>query len=146
MTDRTLGLSALIFAGLMAWFGRGLQAPFAYEPVGPRAFPMLVALIIALCGAWLLFKDWRGARRTAHAIAWPRMLLMAVYILAYAQLFVPLGFILSTTLMTVLIGRLFDGGWVKTLIGGLVMSVFFYYLFDRTLDVVLPLGPLGFLP
>ena len=42
--------------------------------------------------------------------------------------------------MTVFVGRLFGGGWVKCAIGGLVMSAFFFVLFDKVLDVVLPGG------
>jgi putative tricarboxylic transport membrane protein len=144
MSDRTLGFCALVFAGLMAWFGHDLQAPFSYEPVGPRAFPMLIAGIIALCGAWLVFKHWRERRHGEH-IDWLRLLLMVVYIFGYAMLFETLGFVIATALVTVLIGRLFGGGWVRMIIGGVAMGVLFFLLFDRALDVVLPLGPLEFL-
>ena len=144
MSDRLLGFCALIFAGLMAWFGHDLQAPFSYEPVGPRAFPMLIALIIALCGAWLLYKNWNKPRQ-GEAIDWPRLMLMVVYIFIYALLFEALGFILATAIVTVLIGRLFGGSWVKMAISGLIMGIVFFLLFDRALDVVLPLGPLEFL-
>ncbi|WP_323018907.1 tripartite tricarboxylate transporter TctB family protein [Castellaniella sp.] len=144
MSDRLLGFCALIFAGLMAWFGHDLQAPFAYEPVGPRAFPMLIALIIALCGAWLLYKNWNKPRR-GEAIDWPRLMLMVVYIFIYALLFETLGFIIATAIITVVIGRLFGGPWIKMTIAGIVMGVLFFLLFDRALDVVLPLGPLEFL-
>lgn len=145
MSDRMLGFCALIFAGLMAWFGHDLQAPFSYEPVGPRAFPMLIALIIALCGAWLVFKHWHE-RHKGEPIDWPRLLLMVVYTVGYAMLFETLGFIIATTLVTVLIGSLFGGPWGKMIISGLVMGVLFFLLFDRALDVVLPSGPLEFLP
>ena len=144
MSDRLLGISALIFAALMAWFARGLQAPFSYEPVGPRAFPLLLALIIALCGAWLLLKHWRDAGK-APPTDWWRMALMACYVFGYALLFQFLGFILATALVTVLIGRLFGGTWIRLAIGGLSMGILFFILFDRVLDVVLPLGLLEFL-
>ncbi|KAB0610894.1 tripartite tricarboxylate transporter TctB family protein [Castellaniella defragrans] len=144
MSDRLLGVSALVFAALMAWFGHDLQAPFSYEPVGPRAFPLLIALIVALCGAWLLFKNWRSTKQAPH-IDWPRLLLMVVYVFGYALLFEWLGFIIATAIVTVLIGRLFGGGWGKMIIGGITMSVLFFLLFDRALDVVLPLGLLEFL-
>ncbi|WP_334595384.1 tripartite tricarboxylate transporter TctB family protein, partial [Klebsiella variicola] len=56
MNDRMLGVFALILAAFMTWAGWDIEAPFAYEPVGPRAFPMLVALIIGLCGLRLVYK------------------------------------------------------------------------------------------
>lgn len=139
MNDRTLGFSALAFAALMAWFGRDMVAPFAYEPVGPRAFPMLVALIIALCGAWLVYKNHHQAEKNP-AGANSRISLMVVYTIAYAGLFQFLGFIIATTAMTVLVGRLFSGAWHKIFIGGAIMSILFFLLFDRALDIVLPLG------
>jgi len=139
MTDRYLGFAALVFAALMAWFGWGIEAPFSYEPVGPRAFPMLLAVAIGLCGAWLLFRG-RFKAEANPAGANLRIALMVVYCLAYALLFEWLGFIVATTLATILVGRLFGGAWSKIVIGGIVMSVLFFFLFDRVLDVVLPLG------
>ncbi|MFW7342100.1 tripartite tricarboxylate transporter TctB family protein [Pollutimonas sp. H1-120] len=139
MNDRILGMAALVFAALMAWFGWGLQAPFSYEPVGPRAFPMLLAAIIALCGAWLAFKG-RGQAEPNPPGANGRIALMVVYCFLYALLFETLGFIVATTAMTILVGRLFGGAWVKVAVGGVVMSILFFLLFDRALDVVLPLG------
>lgn len=139
MNDRTLGFAALAFAALMVWFGRDMVAPFSYEPVGPRAFPMLVALIIALCGAWLIYKNHNTAEKNPVG-ANSRIVLMVLYAIAYAALYQFLGFIIATTAMTVLVGRLFGGAWHKIFIGGLIMSILFFLLFDRALDIVLPLG------
>ncbi|MNI75442.1 Tripartite tricarboxylate transporter TctB family protein [compost metagenome] len=69
-----------------------------------------------------------------------RIALMMAFTVAYAFLFQWLGFIIATSLMTVFVGRLFSGGWVKCAIGGVVMSVLFFLLFDKVLDVVLPGG------
>jgi putative tricarboxylic transport membrane protein len=139
MNDRILGTAALIFAALMVWFGVGIQAPFSYEPVGPRAFPLLLAGIIALCGLWLVFKGLDKAEPNPPQ-ANGRIALMVVYCFLYAFFFQKLGFIVATTAMTILVGRLFGGAWAKVAIGGAVMSVLFFVLFDRVLDVVLPLG------
>jgi putative tricarboxylic transport membrane protein len=61
-------------------------------------------------------------------------------VVAYAFLFQWLGFVIATTLMTIFVGRLFGGGWVKCAIGGAIMSILFFLLFDKVLDVVLPTG------
>lgn len=143
MTDRYLGVAAIVFAALMVWFGWGIEAPFSYEPVGPRAFPLLLALCIGLCGLWLVIKGKFQAPANPPGTN-ARIALMVVYCLGYALLFGPLGFIVATTMVTILIGRLFGGAWGKVILGGVVMSVFFFVLFDRVLDVVLPLGILEF--
>ncbi len=139
MNDRILGIAALALAVFMTAAGWSIEAPFAYEPVGPRAFPLLLALIIGLCGLWLVYKGGHTIERNP-AGANGRIALMVVCATAYAFLFQWLGFVIATTLMTIFVGRLFGGSWVKCAIGGVVMSVFFFVLFDKVLDVVLPGG------
>lgn len=156
MRDRILGACALAFAVFMAWSARDYVAPIAYEPVGPRAVPMLLAALIALVGVWLLVRGGRrGAldattRADAHAgaggtgpVLAPRALLGLAAILAYGWLFVGLGFPLATLLMTVAIARLFGGTWLQGLAAGVGLGLGLYLLFDRVLDVVLPAGPLA---
>lgn len=139
MNDRLLGIAALVLAAFMTWAGWDIEAPFAYEPVGPRAFPLLIALIIGLCGLRLAIKG-GNAVEPNPAGANSRIALMVVFAAAYAFLFQWLGFIFATAIMTVAVGRLFGGSWTKTAIGGLVMGAFFFLLFDKVLDVVLPGG------
>lgn len=141
MNDRVLGIIALFVAAFLTWFGWDIQAPFSYEPVGPRAFPLLLALIIAFCGTWLAFKGGNQAEPNPPGANF-RIALMMVFCGAYAYVFDMLGFIVATTLMTIAVGRLFSGAWKKIIIGGFAMSVLLFLLFDRVLDVVLPLGVL----
>jgi putative tricarboxylic transport membrane protein len=142
INDRLLGVAALLLAAFLTWNGYDLVAPVAYEPVGPRAFPLLLALVIALCGAWLVYRG-GGAIEANHPGANARIALMVALIAGYALLFVWLGFVLSTTLMGVLVGRLFGGSWLKCAVAGAVMGIAMFVLFDKVLDVVLPAGILG---
>ncbi|MCD0501552.1 tripartite tricarboxylate transporter TctB family protein [Bordetella petrii] len=142
MNDRTLGILALILAAFMTWAGWDIEAPFAYEPVGPRAFPMLVALIIGLCGLRLAVKGGNPIEANSPG-ANARIGLMVLCAAGYAFLFQWLGFVIATALMTVFVGRLFGGSWLKCAVGGLAMGIFFFLLFDKALDVVLPAGLLG---
>lgn len=139
MNDRILGIAALALAVFMTAAGWSIEAPFAYEPVGPRAFPLLLALIIGLCGLWLVYKGGRPVESNP-AGANARIALMVVCATVYAFLFQWLGFVIATSLMSVFVGRLFGGSWIKCAIGGVVMSLFFFVLFDKVLDVVLPGG------
>ncbi|WP_447922639.1 tripartite tricarboxylate transporter TctB family protein [Achromobacter aegrifaciens] len=139
MNDRILGLGALALAAFMTAAGWGIEAPFAYEPVGPRAFPLLLALIIGLCGLRLVYKGGHQVEANPPG-ANGRIGLMMAFTVAYAFLFQWLGFVIATSLMTVFVGRLFGGSWIKCAIGGVVMSLFFFVLFDKVLDVVLPGG------
>ena len=139
LNDRWLGVCAIGFAAFLFWFGRGLEAPFAYEPVGPRAFPMLLAAIICLCGLILLIKGGSPVAPNSPSANF-RILLMVAIISAYGMLFQLLGFMIAIALMTACVARLFGGTWLKSSIAGVVMGISFFYLFDRLLDVVLPSG------
>lgn len=105
MNDRTLGIAALALAAFMTWAGWDIEAPFAYEPVGPRAFPLLLALIIGLCGLRLAIKGGNPVQANAPG-ANGRIALMVLFCAGYAFLFQWLGFIVATALMTVAVGRL----------------------------------------
>lgn len=142
LNDRVLGIAALIFAALITAFGYDLEPPFSYEPVGPKAFPLLLALIIALCGVRLIIKGGGEVEPNPEG-ANTRIAMMAAYLAGYAFLFQWIGFVLATTLMAALVGRLFQATWLQAIIGGIVMSVGMFYLFDKGLDVVLPTGILG---
>lgn len=137
-----MGLIALLIAALMAWYGWDLEAPFAYEPVGPRAFPLLLAAIIGLCGLWMLIRGGHEVEPNPPGTN-PRIIMMLVIVAGYALTFEPLGFVISTSLLTLLVGLLFGGNWWKCAVGGVIMSVLFFLLFDHALDVVLPRGLLG---
>jgi putative tricarboxylic transport membrane protein len=96
--DRVLGAAALVVAVVLAWYGHDLIAPFAYEPVGPRVFPMLVAVTIALCGVRLMVK--RGTATAANPPgASARIALMVAVMAGYSVAFQWLGFVIATTIM-----------------------------------------------
>ncbi len=142
LNNRFLGIAALALSAFLVAFGYGLEAPFAYEPVGPRAFPLMLAAIIGLCGLRLVIKG-GGDVEPNQAGATPRIIGMIGLVFIYALSFQWLGFIIATTVISTLVGRLFDGSWLKASVGSLAMSIFLFFLFDRGLDVVLPAGLLG---
>lgn len=125
------------FLAVVAW---GFQAPFSYDPVGPRAYPLLLLALMAAAALWLLCKpsgeptlpiSWALARKVALCIG---------ALLAYALLFDPLGFVLSTALAGFGLGLLFGGRLLPSALSGLLMGTLLYGLFDYLLDVPLPLG------
>jgi putative tricarboxylic transport membrane protein len=136
----TLLLACVILA-IMAW---PYQAPFSYEPVGPRAYPLLM---LGLMGIALLYMVWRPVA-TKHTEEEPaldrdtlkKIAVCVVLLLLFAGLFEPLGFILSSALIGIPMARLYGGRWVPSAVVIGLMSVLLYILFDRVMDVPLPLG------
>lgn len=175
MADRILGAVCLVLAAAMGYFARSYAAEISYEPVGPRAFPLLLAAIFALIGAWLVVTGGRkvavatvpaavtladplpisgdAEAATAMESAVPTapenqlvaVAMCAIAVLVYAALFQTLGFVLATTLMTVPVCKAFGGTVKAGLIGGLGLGLGLYLLFDKVLDVILPTGVLSFI-
>jgi putative tricarboxylic transport membrane protein len=143
MSDRILGAVCLVASAGMAWAAHDYAAPISYEPVGPRAFPLLLAGLMALAGGWLIARP--GAQvfglRRDHM---KPIGLAIVAVFVYAGLFETLGFPLATAVMALPVGMAFGGSWKQSLAGGVAMGLVLYLLFDKLLDVVLPTGLLSF--
>ncbi|ABP81662.1 Tripartite tricarboxylate transporter TctB family [Streptococcus pneumoniae] len=127
---------------LLAW---GFEAPFAYDPVGPRAYPLLLLFLMACGAAWLLFKPHGEPTPAFDRAKAQRAVLCVLALLAYALLFEILGFVISTALAGFALGLLFNGRLWPSVISGVLLGVLLYGLFDYLLDVPLPLGLLRLL-
>ena len=131
---------------VMAW---PYQAAFSYEPVGPRAYPLLM---LALLGVSFLYMTVRPTP-IVHSEEEPpldsatlkKIAACTALLLVFAGLFEPLGFILSAALIGIPMARLYGGRWLPSVVIIGLMSVGLYWLFDRVMDVPLPLGLLAFL-
>lgn len=139
--DRVTGLVfALLGLGAM-WHAQGLQVAFSSDPVGPKAFPTIVGGIMLLAGAVLVIRPheitWNGGR-------WPMVALVAAASLIYPLLLIPLGFIVATSLLLIVIARALKGGWGQSVAAAVALSAGIFLLIDTILGLPLPTGPLGF--
>ena len=144
MSDRILGAVCIAVGAGMAWAAQDYAATISYEPVGPRAFPLLLAALMAASGLWLVLRPSLGAVHFS-SVPWTATVLSAVAIGLYALLFQTLGFTLATALMAVPVGMAFRGSWKQALAAGAGLGIVLYFMFDKLLDVVLPTGILSFL-
>ena len=144
MSDRILGAVCIAVGAGMTWAAQDYAASISYEPVGPRAFPLLLAALMAASGLWLVLRPSLGAVNF-RSVPWPATVLSAVAIGLYALLFQTLGFTLATVLMAVPVGMAFGGNWKQALASGAGLGIVLYFMFDKLLDVVLPTGILSFL-
>jgi putative tricarboxylic transport membrane protein len=144
MVDRLFAGVWLALTLGFAAIARTYEAQFSYEPIGPRAFPLMLAGISAVCALWLLLRP----KRIAEALpplpegGVTRAAVLMIGLFAYAFLFEWVGFPLATVLATVVIGRLFGGSWLGATVAGVALGVSLFVLFDKILDVTLPLGAL----
>ena len=66
-----------------------------------------------------------------------------VILTIYAALFEPLGFVLASLIFGMAMARLYEGTWIASVVSGVVLAIGLYLLFDKVLDVPLPLGILS---
>lgn len=154
MSQRILGailLAICIALTIVAW---DYRAPFSYEPVGPRAYPLLLLGLLIGGTLYLLFKPVSDVvvEKIGHDedVPMDRQMLIKVsacvlLLVAYAALFEKLGFVLSTLPFGFFIARLYGARWWQGAVTGILASISLYLLFDYALDVPLPLGVLQLL-
>ncbi|MCI0509203.1 putative tricarboxylic transport membrane protein [Chromohalobacter marismortui] len=137
--DRLLGFALIglaAFAAIHAW---QLQIPFSYEPVGPKAFPIVLSIILAALSLVLIFRPGENGH-------WPNKALLAKLLqvlgtlVVYAILFTKLGFIITTFFAALVLARLFGATWRRALIASFLMVLVSYFLFTQGLGISLPDG------
>lgn len=144
MVDRLFAGVWLVLTFGFAAIARTYEAQFSYEPIGPRAFPLMLAGISAVCSLWLLLRPKRVAEvlppLPEGGVVRAAVLIFGLF--AYAFLFEWAGFPLATVIATVVIGRMFGGSWLGVTGAGIALGLSLFVLFDRILDVTLPIGAL----
>ena len=138
-------MSGQIFASLMLLFALyygfeayRLQISFAYDPLGPKAFPLLLSVLLAIFALLVLLSP------KEQPTNWPknRLLLKSVLVVVtligyYITLFW-WGFILSTIATLTLLALLFEAKVMQSLLGGISLGLIFYALFGWLLQIPLP--------
>lgn len=147
MYQRLFAGFLLVVCAVLGWMAWGLEAPFSYEPVGPRAYPLLLLVLIAAGAALLIAKPALESGSNDEAplspVMVPKLLLCLALLLALAALFERLGFVLTSVAFAYGMSRLFGGRNLPSVVVALVLGLGLYFLFDRILDVPLPLGVLA---
>jgi putative tricarboxylic transport membrane protein len=120
---------------------------FLTDPVGPRGFPALAAVLLLAAGVFLLAGregavDEVGGELGSDRGGVPRSVLLATALLAYAFLIPWLGFLVATVLALWATALLFDGRPVRGMAAALLVSVGLWLLFERALGIYLPVGML----
>lgn len=141
MSDRLFSLAWLGVCALIVYQMWGLSVPFAYEPVGPKAFPILLAGLMAICCVLMFISpdpdvQWPEAAFMGKGAA----LLAALF--GFGFFFEFLGYPLASAAMAIIVSRLFGGSWLSSILTALFIGVLGYLIFDRLLEVSLPLGRL----
>lgn len=161
-------LAVVVAAAAIALEATTFDVAFPTDPLGPKAFPMVAAVLLAL-GGLALVRSARADRVKADGMeadgaeagagrgvagsdggetgadgpepgAARRIALGTASFVVYAFLLAPLGFVLATTLEFAVLARLFGGPAGRGAAAGLVFALLLYALFVYGLGLPLPLG------
>lgn len=148
VSDTFIGVLLALF-GVAVLFAIRSYPPMHGQDVGPALFPAVLAIGFLLCGA-LLVKDGLKARPRAawlvlsdnfHNVrAVTRFLLVILVLIAYLAFSRPLGFIITATLLNLILSLAFGVRPVKAVIVSVLGALLIHYLFYHLLAVPLPWG------
>lgn len=132
-------LVLFVFALLYGFEASRIVYSFSSDPLGPRAFPLGLAAVLAALALY------QGVKPSAGE-PWPRGRLLAALfaipalVAASALLLEPLGFPIAIFVLVVGVGRVFGASWRFALIGGVLQAALWYGVFGYLLEVYLPMG------
>lgn len=135
--DRILGIVLLGLAAFVAVQAMQFHVPFSYDPLGPKAFPLGLSVLLAVFSLVLLFRP--GANGD-----WPRgvlilkLLAVLLTLLVYALIFTSLGYLPATAAVVLVLSRIFGAPWGKAAISGVLVALGSYLLFTQAMGILLP--------
>ena len=143
-----VAVGVLAFGTALAYGTTLLPEATGYAKVGPRLMPTIVAGGLILLGLVLLkealFGGFHGvdeAEAAANPTDWRAIGWISAGIILNGILMVPVGFVISGTLLFVLAARGFGNkAWVKNAIIGLIIAMITYAFFNYGLGLGLPRG------
>lgn len=143
MSDRMLGVVGLLLAAFYVWRATIIELSFISDPVGPKAFPFMIAIIVAISSAVFIWKpdpspEWPAFGRMFE------ILMAAAVMVAYAMALSEAGFVASTAIAAAYLAWRLGAGPVQAIVAGIAISVGIYIVFHLILGLSLARGPWGF--
>lgn len=142
-------IAAIVLVVLSVTFLIGvfdIRSPKRLDPAGPRFFPLVVTSAWVLLSLGYLVEGLRSPRtaKGEHGRTWFEPVAIAVLLVLYAFLVVPLGYIIATLLLFFGAARVLGSRntWRDAIVA-VVLSVLVYIAFTQFLDISLPEGVLG---
>lgn len=141
-SDRIFGLVALMVALAYIASATQIQTSFLSDPIGPKAFPILVGAVAALCSLVLIVRpdpdpDWPDTR------TWGSLLIAVIVLVGYAFALKPMGFLLPTAITAAILSYQISPRAVPAALSGLGLSVGLFVLFKFALGLSLVPFPKG---
>ena len=134
--DRIAGIVAMLGAVAFAASAWRLPEPFFSDPMGPKAFPLIVAAIIFVCGAVMAIRP-DGDPAWPPARTWGALAVCVVTLLAYAYALKPLGFLIPTAIAAAVLSWQIDPRPGHAVLAGIGLSIGLFVVFRFALGLSL---------
>jgi putative tricarboxylic transport membrane protein len=141
-SDRIFGLVMLFLALAYMASATQIQTSFLADPVGPKAFPMIIGAVAAISSLFMMIKpdpdpEWPAGR------TWIALLIAVVVLIAYAYALKPFGFIITTAIAAGILSYQISPRPVPAALAGVGLSVGLFVLFRYALGLSLVGFPKG---
>lgn len=154
MADRVVFALTVILAVVYLYATEQFPTLEISDPLGPKAFPRLLGVLLLLTAAALLVEMVRKGRKAASegettaTRQWRQYLVVGAAVVwtgLYFAVFERLGYALSTALYLLgLMAYFHRGRWLTNLLTSFLYSFISYWMFTKLLDVRLARGILPF--
>ena len=136
MSDRIVGLIVVVLA--LAFFASAsqLDAPFFADPLGPKAFPILISVASAFAGIVLILRP-DAEPKWAGLATFLRLAIATLILIFYAYALKPLGFLLPTALSAGALSYQIDRRAVRASVIGISLSIVLFIIFRYALGLSL---------
>ncbi len=151
MADRIVFVCTVLLAVLYLYGTSLIPSIEMIDPLGPKAFPMLLGISL-LVVAGLLFLEMRRSTTDAAAATaarqdrrhWLMIAAVAGWIALYFAAFGTLGYLIDTAVFLIGLMAYFNRGkWTANIVTALLFAAGSFFLFTKGLGVTLPKGLLA---
>jgi len=133
-SDRIFGLVVLMTALAYIASATQIQSSFLADPVGPKAFPILVGVVAALSSLVLIVRpdddpEWPAIRTFGS------LLVAVIVLIGYAYALHPFGFIVPTAITAAILSYQISPRVLPAALTGVGLSVGLFLLFKYALGL-----------
>lgn len=143
MSDRLLGAACLVLAAFYIYAATLVQVSFISDPVGPKVFPIIIGIVLAVAGLYPLLRP-DPEPQWPHLGGLLEIVFAAGVMVAYTYALPSFGFVASTAVAASLLSWRLDARPQWALAAGLGISLGIYVIFHLVLGLSLARGPWGF--
>jgi putative tricarboxylic transport membrane protein len=139
-----IGLGLIAIASVIGFETMQMRVPPSYARVGPQIFPYIIALGMALTGAFIAWKSYRGGDEVIDEVEptdWKNVGIILLGLIAHMNLLRPAGFVPAGVVLFMSVTFAFGSRrFGRDAIIGFFLVLFAYIGFTYGLGLQLPPG------